>query len=108
MNEADRPTPPELWIENQLHYRAFWDLHPERVQVATMVGMVPGVIPRSTVQAYADSEGLDFQELAKDLRAMDGAYLDFVGEQRKAEEEKRKREAEVKRREAPNVHRGRR
>lgn len=53
-----------------------------------------GVIPRDKVERRAEQLGVDIEQAVADVRAMDGAYLDYVKEQRELEEEQRKREAE--------------
>lgn len=91
------PEPPEIWAENALSYRAFWDLHPERPQYFGGVGY----IPLATMLGYAEWKGLEVEALFSDLRAMDAAYLKHQAEKHKAEQEERKREAE---REARRKH----
>lgn len=80
---------PVLWEENREHYRAFWDLHPDR---ALHMGG-PGFIPLIAMIAYCAVEELEVKPLMRDLRVMDGAYLKFVADKQKEETEQRERES---------------
>jgi hypothetical protein len=55
------------------------------------------VIPREAIVRRALELGVPDSGLISDIRAMDGAYLDWVRERQQAEEEARKREAERER-----------
>jgi hypothetical protein len=88
---------PDLWEENILTHRAFWDLNPERY-----TAMGEGVIPYLTIRTYARDLGLPVLETLRRLRVMDKAYLKHQDEERKREaKENERRQRNAKRTRVP-------
>lgn len=91
---------PEVWEENLLAYRAFWDLTAERY-----TGFAEGVIPWTVIQSYAEEVEVPPLELLRVLRKMDKTYLAYQKDKREAQardDERRQRNANRK-----GLHRGR-